>query len=194
MNKTAKLEEYREYVHFLAERELDKVFLNSDENHALIVLTELFKHAKERVRIFAGALVGSVGDDEEYIKDLISFIIRGGSVQILLNNFDHERAKESTLYTYLNAFQSDEEYKDRIKVKKTDRTVKMKNPNGGEDLQVHFTTGDDRAYRLEFDIDKRTSRCNFNSSGSIIDEMIALFDEIFDEEDSEDIILDELLA
>lgn len=199
MNKTIdkdrekELQEYRALVHRLAKNQVDVVFHNSDEDHALIVLTELFEHAKKRVRIFAGALVGSLGSQTEYIFQLVQFIRRGGHVQILLNDFDAERAKGSALYFYLYILQKKPEYQRQVEVKQTSQEITMSTPDHDEDVPVHFTIGDDKAYRLEVDIENRESRCNFNSSGSMLQRMIAIFDETFAGETSTSIDLSTLL-
>lgn len=187
------LQEYREYVHYLAENQIDEVFYNSDEDHALIVLTELFEHAKERVRIFAGSLAGSIGDEAKYVSSLTRFIGRGGRVQILLNDFDAERAKGSTLYFYLYNMQKSQKHKGRIEVKQTPRKITMAGSKDGGDVPVHFTLGDDRAYRLEVDIEKRESRCNFNSADGLVGKMAKAFDNMFADEASTDIELATLL-
>ena len=57
--------EYKDFVHDLILRGDGRTFLNSDEEHALIVLTELINMAKEELRIFAGSLTGKVGSDPE---------------------------------------------------------------------------------------------------------------------------------
>ena len=68
-NKTP-IEEYRDFVRYLAETKDTRIFLNSDEDHALEVLVQLFKTAQNNIRIFAGRLYEHVGNKPEYIEAL----------------------------------------------------------------------------------------------------------------------------
>ena len=99
--------EYREFVHDLIKRGDGRTFLNSDEDHALIVLTELIDKAQKELLIFAGSLTGRVGSDPAYIIAISEFIERGGTLNILLNDFQRDsiEAKNSRLYRRLSYYQ-----------------------------------------------------------------------------------------
>ena len=64
---------YREFVWMLAHggengQGLNRQFMNSDKEKALIVLVELFRSAIDTVRIFAANLCQNVGTESEYVE------------------------------------------------------------------------------------------------------------------------------
>lgn len=153
---------------------VDRLFLNSDEEHALSVLVQLFGTAKDTIRIFAGCLCEHVGNQQEYIEAVSDFIERGGRVRILLNNYDENLVKGSNLFKRLAYYTS--EGKD-IRIKKT--LVKPYLNKDADKKEVHFTVADETGYRIETDIEKRTAECNFNnpvmakSTAKFFDQMFA---------------------
>lgn len=178
------VEEYRKFVSSLAIGDgVDRVFMNSDEEKALIVLVELFKSAKTKVRIFAGSLYHSVGNKLEYLIALSEFLERGGELRVLLNDYNEEAAKTSNLYKRLAYYKSKGK---PIFIKTTNsRPYRTGDP---EKKEVHFTIGDEKSYRIETDIEKRTAECNFNNP--VLAKTIAdFFDMLFDKEDTKEIQL-----
>lgn len=153
-----KNKDYSDLVSFLARNEENRVFLNSDEEHALEVLVQLFKISNKHIRIFAGCLCKHVGNMSEYIIALSEFVERGGILDILLNAYDEDSAKISNLYKRLAYYKS---IGKPIVVKKT-----SVHPYLNDDPyknEVHFTIGDSKSYRIETDVEARTAECNFNN-------------------------------
>ena len=172
---------YAQFVKMLALSNDSRIFLNSDEDHALAVLVELFQGAQSCVRIFAGCLCKHVGNRPEYISALSDFIERGGTVKILLNAFDEEAAKDSNLFKRLAYYQSSG---NPVYIKKSlAHPYRTKDP---EKKEVHFTIGDYTSYRLETDINQRTAECSFNSP-EIAKNTADFFDSLFSRPDVEDI-------
>ena len=172
---------YAQFVKMLALANDPRVFLNSDEDHALSVLVELFHRAQSCIRIFAGCLCKHVGNDPDYISALSDFIEKGGTVKILLNAFDEEAAKESNLFKRLAYYQSSGK---SVYVKKSNaHPYRTKDPDKKE---VHFTVGDFTSYRIETDINQRTAECSFNSP-EIANNTALFFDSLFSRPDVEDI-------
>ena len=175
--------EYKDFVHDLILRGDGRTFLNSDEEHALIVLTELINMAKEELRIFAGSLTGKVGSDPEYIIALSEFIERGGKLFILLNDYqpNSSEAKSSRLYRRLSYYQSLDK---PVIIKSTNtRPSRTNDPNN---TPVHFTVADRKGYRLETDTNERSAQCSVHDpllSSAIAD----FFDGIFIAPASEEI-------
>ncbi|SEO61754.1 hypothetical protein SAMN02910431_04617 [Bacteroides sp. AR20] len=187
-NKATKrnMDTYRKFVSTLATAHSNRVFLNSDKEHALIVLIELFKNAKSKLRIFAGSLCHHVGNTSEYVEALSDFIERGGSVDILLNNFDIDGAKRSNLFKRLAYYVSEGK---PINVKTT--TVKPYLANDTEKKPIHFTIGDESSYRIETNTEERTAECNFNNP-VVARNTAEFFDELFNLTESVTINLTEL--
>lgn len=182
------VEEYRNFVSSLAKGEgVNRVFMNSDEDKALVVLVELFKSAKTIVRIFAANLCQHVGNQKDYIEALSDFIEKGGEVKILVNKYDKVTALQSDLYKRLAYYKSDGK---PVFIKET--TVKPYYVNDESKKEVHFTIADSKGFRIETDTEKRTARCNFNNPEEAAG-VIKFFDEVFDKS-AQDINLKELFG
>lgn len=181
------IEEYRQFVVSLSQGNngegVNRTFLNSDKEKALIVLVELFKSAQNSVRIFAANLCTYVGTEPEYIEALSDFIEKGGEVKILLNNYSEDSVRNSGLFKRLAYYKSEGS---NIVVKRTN--VKPYYAGDDNKAEVHFTIADNKSYRIETDVEKRTARCNFNNP----DEAVAatkFFDEVFADENSVEVDL-----
>lgn len=164
------ISEYSNFVSELAKNRENRIFLNSDEEHGLIVYVNLLKSAKKQIRIFAGRLCEHIGNKPEFVEAISEFIENNGQVSILLNNYDEKIMINSPLFKRLAYYMSE---KKKIRVKKTEVTVSLGN-NG----QVHFAIADDVAYRLETDVVERTAQCNFNDS-IIATKLVSAFEQIF---------------
>ncbi|MCQ2337694.1 MAG: hypothetical protein MJ001_02040 [Paludibacteraceae bacterium] len=166
--------QYMEFIHKLALSGDNRIFLNTDEDHALNVLVEIFQISQKIVRIFAGNLCQHVGNKEEYVNAISDFIERGGEVKVLLNNYNENTAKESDLFKRLAYFVNQNK---PIVVKRT--KAKPYRANDPKKSEVHFTVGDDKAYRMEYDIEKRAAECSFNNP-VVASSLAEFFDEQFD--------------
>lgn len=170
----------------LAQNRVNRTFLNSDEEHALIVLINMFKCANDTIRIFAGNLCKHIGNAPEYIEAISDFIERNGKVRILLNEYDAKYLSESNLFKRLSYYLSEGS---DIKIKQTSAHPYLSKDPDKKD--VHFTIFDETGYRIETDIEKRTAECNFNSP--ILSKKLAnFFDNIFNAPYSSNVNLNEI--
>lgn len=176
---------YAKYVKNLADSKKDELFLNSGDEHAEVVLSQIFRSSEKVVRIFAGNLI-RFADKNNYINALMSFIDKEDTeLKILLNDYSNEcidRMKKSDLFPIL-WYYSDKKNKNI--------TIKYSNQNvysNGE--PVHFTTGDDHMFRIETNLKERKAKCNFNSP-KVVEKANTLFDSVFQE--SNDLNLREVL-
>lgn len=180
------ISEYSIFVSELAKNRENRIFLNSDEEHGLIVYVNLLKSAKKQIRIFAGRLFEHIGNKPEFVEAISEFIENNGQVSILLNNYDEKIIVNSPLFKRLAYYISE---KKKVKVKKTEVTAHL-----GDNGQVHFAIADDVAYRLETDVVERTAQCNFNDS-TIATKLVSAFEQIFNSEEySHDIPLMNLFS
>lgn len=179
-------DQYKEFISLIAKSGENRTFLNSDETHALAVLVQLFQIAQHKVRIFAGCLCKHVGNQPEYIVALSEFIERGGTLHILLNNFDEDYARTSNLYKRL-AYYKSKGYP--MVIKKT--TLRPYKTGDQEKKEVHFTIGDECAYRIETDVEQRTAECNF-ANPILAKQTADFFDSLFERKDSEEIDITKL--
>ena len=181
--ESKELAKYREFVRTLSAKSDGRIFLNSDPQHAVIVFEQIFDQSQEIMRIFAGNLTRTVGNDPAYITALSDFVERGGTIKILLNNYNEDLARKSNLYKRLAYYKS--MGKD-IVVKKT--TAKPYRTSDAEQKEIHFTVGDRKAYRIETNIESRTAECSMDSP-EIASITADFFDQLFDREDSVEIDL-----
>lgn len=150
------MNEYKNAVTNIAAKGENNLLHNAGNDHALIIFENIFKNAKKEILISAHDLTNpEVSNKEEYISSLLSFL-------------DHN--VDSKLYILVSDFQ--ESYKNFDLYKKLansiaykENRVKIKNSNGFQFTSggstVHFCVADERMYRLETDIQKRTAICNF---------------------------------
>lgn len=178
---TDELSEYREFIQMLSEKSDNRIFLNKGPEHAKVVLVQIFRQSKKIVRIFAGNLTRIVGDDPAYISALSDFVKNGGSVRILLNDYKKELAIGSDLYMRLAYFKS--VGKD-IVVKQT--TAKPHQESDPEQKEIHFTVGDEMAYRIETDIHDRKAVGSMNRP-EVAASLAAFFDDLFNSDQSKEI-------
>ena len=95
------ISEYSIFVSELAKNRENRIFLNSDEEHGLIVYVNLLKSAKKQIRIFAGRLCEHIGNKPEFVEAISEFIENNGQVSILLNNYDEKIIVNSPLFKRL---------------------------------------------------------------------------------------------
>lgn len=175
------ISEYKVFVHTLARNSEDRIFLNSDEDKAVVVLVQLIQNAQQELRIFAGNLCNQVGDNPDYIIAISEFVERGGVIKILLNNYNAVCVQNSNLFKRLAYYIAQGK---NILIKETN--AKPYRTSDIERKEIHFTIGDHASYRMETDIEKRTAECNFNSP-QVAKGIADFFDGLFEAEESKDI-------
>ena len=163
---------YKCFVHNLAEQQINKVFLNSDNDKMLSVFQEMFDHSSTEFRIFAGNLCNEVTGSKEYIESVSNFIEKKGYLYILLNKFRQEQAVNHNLYKRLAYYQSLGEY--HILIKSTTTQIAYK------DKSAHLAIGDRCSYRIETDIEKRTAICNMADS-DYSEKLVSFFFTVFND-------------
>lgn len=183
-NKTL-IDEYRDFVKYLADTKDTRIFLNSDEDHALEVLVQLFHQATSSIKIFAGCLYEHVGNQSEYISALSDFIEKGGELRILLNNYNQEKARESLLFKRLAMYAKQNK---NIEVKETNAKAFFRTE---PEQEIHFTVVDNIGYRIETNIEKRTARCSFNDS-KIATATAEFFDKLYTDKRAQHIDLNNI--
>ena len=171
-NTATKMKNYITYISQLAKSKSNVDFLNSDEEHALAVLVQIFMSAGNTLRIFAGALCSSVPSNPLYISALSDFIEKGGKLTIALNKFSKEEATNSNLFKRLAYYI--EVGKDVHIYSTVARPYLVSDPLKNE---IHFTIGDNCSYRVETDIERKTAKCNFNNPEAAAN-LIDFFDKV----------------
>lgn len=83
--KDKNLNDYQNYIDNLSSTKSSEIFLNSSREHAVIIMSNIFKTAREEVLILAGDLFGGISNQKLYWVELIKFLNRGGKLNILLH-------------------------------------------------------------------------------------------------------------
>lgn len=183
------MNEYRKFIHYLSSNNIDRVFLNSDEDKMLSVFIEMFKSAQKEFRLFSGSLTNDSVNTSEYIEALSDFIEKDGSaLYILLNNYQEDKIKDSDLFRRLAYYQANGH---NIILKYTTKELYFKGDK--EKIPVHLAVGDQESFRLETNIEKRTAICNMHNP-EIARGYISVFDDIFNGNDSTPIDLAEIFG
>ncbi len=168
--KEKNLTVYQRSIESLAENKDSMVFLNSGKEHAAIVMGNIFKHAKENVRIFAGNFNGAVSCNPYYQENLSNFLKRGGNLKILLQEYNKNKPPEIfNLFTSFDFF-----YPENVDLKVSNATV----VSDIDKNAVHFAIGDETMYRLENDTENYIAKGSFNDSEKS-KYLIKIFDEIY---------------
>lgn len=156
------LKEYRKAVEHYARDKKDYLFHNGGNEHALIILENLFKNANYKIRIAAQQLINDeVVNTDVYIDSMREFLNREKTeLHIILAKKPNEkklRAKEHSFYHMLYNHPAYDQNRIEIKAGKT-----FKTKEDGMEHTVDFCTGDSRMYRFEFCVDSRQAIANFN--------------------------------
>ncbi len=137
----------------LAEDRTDEIFYNSSAEHAIIVHQALIKNASRYVCIFSSSMCSEISNNNEYCNFVDQFL-KGDKdryINILLTDC-HENFDKMPIAQVLA------KYPLQVVIKKYAGQALY------NDKPVHFTVSDDRAFRLETDIEKHMAFGNFNST------------------------------
>lgn len=167
------MNEYKKYITNLAKERSNTLFINSGPEHAAIVIASMFKTAKEEVSMFCGDLNGDVSTQFNYILALRSFLQKGGTWKVLLEEYDENDMPN--IFHFIPEFIGT----DQVQVKHTHTRVKDGNQNF-----VHFLVADKRMYRIENDTKKYLAKGNFNDPDTSL-RLNTLYDDIFENHSSE---------
>lgn len=143
---------YAEKIFNLAKDKADLVFYNSSPEHAIIVHQALVQNADNYVYIFSSSMCTEVSNNPEYCEIVKRFLSgsENRQIKIILTNYD-DGFPEKPIAKVLALFP------EQVEVKRFDGKVEYKGS------PVHFTVSDDRAFRLETNIEEQMAFGNFNS-------------------------------
>lgn len=173
------MDQYRMAVKDYAFRNVPYLFHNQGDEHALIILTNLFINAKEHIRIAANKLYNDeVVNTKDYIDSMRTFLDRKDTkLSILITRkptIDEIQScpKENTFYWML--FNHPAYYQGRVEIKEGNG----KSFHDEKGNQINFCTGDQQMYRLENAIVERKAIANFGDP-EMTGKLIETFDNIF---------------
>lgn len=162
--------DYIDFVETLARDGQDRVFFNSGPIHAAIVMSRIFKYSHDVIKIYCGGFNGAVSNDEEYLKQLQSYLEKGGKLEILVEA-DMSQNESSKIYRILR------KHKDKVNIKHTP----LRFVNEKTRQPIHFTTGDGKMFRLETGTSDYTAQVNFGDTDQA-KRLDAAFNEVFNKQ------------
>ncbi|PJI24227.1 hypothetical protein CTM59_08805 [Prevotella intermedia] len=184
--KNNELEKYREAIEQYAKERKNSLILNGGNEHALIILENIFKNAEKKIRIAAEQLYNDeVVNTPCYIDSMRKFLNRDKTELCIIIAKKPPKdvcKKENSFYHMLYKHSAYKE--NRIKIK-AEGKFKVK----GSDNSVNFCTGDDSMYRFEYSVEKRKALVNFNDK-TRTEQLNNLFDKNFNELLNDDKLLD----
>lgn len=173
------MEQYRTAVQNYARDGVDYLFHNRGDEHALIILSNIFRNARSHIRIVANRLYNDeVVNTEEYIGSMKAFLDQKDtrlSIFITTKPTKEEVTQYGPETTFYWMLYNHPAYRQgRVEIKEGQGSF-FKNPDG---RQVNFCTGDDRMFRLENNIEERQAIANFNDERSTR-QLIEAFDSVY---------------
>jgi hypothetical protein len=170
--------DYATNIERLASGKINEIFYNSCEAHALIVLKNLIRNAESYVKSLCGNMCSEISNDEEYLNIVENFLRNNpqGKFSILFDSYE-EGFLEKPIAKLLSKFSSQVE----IRQLKSGRIMYQGSP-------IHFSVSDDRAFRIETDIEKKMAWGNYNDIGKA-NVFSSVFDKFFEDKYSDTIIL-----
>ena len=166
------MNDYKEYVEQLACSRENEVFFNSGPVHAAVVMSRIFKHSNDIVRIFSGGFNGDVSNDEEYLKYLEGFLKKPQSKIIcIVENDLTNTPSPSRIFNVLKKYPS------KVEIYLTTIKVRYTSDISGINKFIHFTVGDKTMLRIETGINEYVAQVNFGDE-PLAKKYIDLFDDI----------------
>lgn len=149
------LKKYQEKVITFSTNNSPEIFSNEGPEHAIIVLSELFKKDSRELVIYSGELTATLTDNPSYKDNLIRLVKKGTCVKILV-----EKTPQSPVFEELKDFKNENSSLSVRKIK-PEFIESIKNEFA---TPSHFAVVDGMAFRLEINTEKRTAFCSFNNT------------------------------
>lgn len=160
---------YKNALDSLIEQNSNLTFNNSGPSHASIVISSIFRHSREIVRIYANNMNGEISRIGDYLKELDNYLNSNKILKVIL-----DRTPKNTSPAYdkiMNSISNNVEV--RIASQAFSREVAFHyTPT------THFVTGDDKMLRLEYDNFNHQALCGFNNH-RLTSPLINIFDRHF---------------
>lgn len=151
-----KIKEYEQTIEYFARTGSTFQFFNTGAVHAAIVMSTIFKYAKDSVYIYAGSFSGEVSGQLNYLTALRSYLTRGGKINIILERYTK---KNKELFSILSEFNFLNPTQITIGTSNSIIITESKDP-------IHFAVGgeyeNENIYRIEEDTKNFMAKGSFN--------------------------------
>lgn len=168
--------EYAANIFRMAENMDDEVFYNSSAEHAMIVHQALVKTAKKYIYIFSSSMCSEISNNNDYIEYIKEFLKdKNHEIRIVFTDYSDGFSKMPI--AKLLAL-----YPLQVSIKKYPGKVLY------QGIPAHFTVTDDRAFRLETDVENHMAFGNFNSPSQAL-ALKDVFDRVYQSKLSSEVTL-----
>lgn len=163
-NKTV----YAQKIFGLAKERKNELFYNSSMEHAIIVHQAIAQNAENYIYIYSSSMCTEVSNNPQYCDCIDKFLETDSNrkIKVVLTDYDSQFPEKPIAMVFAK-------HADQVEVRQFGGFVDYKGNH------VHFTVSDDRAFRLETDIDKQMAFGNFNSPDQAID-LRSVFEKVFE--------------
>lgn len=181
-----KYSEYKELVLSLSEKKSDSVAISSGKDKLMLPIIEIVKNSKNKLRIYIGDICKDMLDDPELVVAITEFVENGGEVNVLVNNFSMDEARENNICKRLSFFSIQNK---PIVVKSTASTLSRSyiGEKSGKTSSVDVRSiviGDNCSYCIETLSTQKKDTLRFEYSfnnGERTKTLYPTFDELFEE-------------
>lgn len=147
------MEKYIRFIEDLANTESETPYTNKGEQHASIVMGNIFRTSKNIIEMYSGNFDNSVTNKDYFLDNLIQFLLKPDTKLRLI--LEGKPDKASISYKLIESFNGD-----KVEIKKEAGQLFY----FGDDIsqKVHFAIGDGRMYRIETDSSLKKAQGCFN--------------------------------
>ena len=156
---------YKNRIHDFADRLDPFIFSNEGVEHAEIVLSEMYEHAREKVYVYCGHLDEKLTSRPQYYNALTAYLESGKELKVMIG--DNPEVMSPALSRIV------EKCREKTTDNKCIKNIECKilkvlsglnsHFNFNEKQNIHFTVADNRSFRLETEPKEYRAFCSFNN-------------------------------
>lgn len=172
------LSTYENRIHEFAEKLDPFIFSNEGIDHAEIVFSEIYEHAKDSICIFCGNLSEQLTSRPKLFNSLSSYLDSGKELKLLIESRPEEMSPALTKIIDASRKNS------KIQCRVLEDSVGINSHfNFNDNKRVHFTVADKRTFRLEIEPENYKAFCSFNNF-EIGERLTQIFNQYFEKSQS----------
>jgi hypothetical protein len=146
--------EYEKAITTLAKERKNEIFYNSSDAHACIVLNNMIKNAEKYVHSICGDMCGEVNNNPKFLQIVEDFLKEDANRKFYILFDEYNNGFPQTEIAKVLA-----KYPNQVMVKKLKQGHLLY-----KNKRAHLTISDDRAFRLETNVNEKMAFGNFNDS------------------------------
>lgn len=157
--------EYYNTMHSLASNRMDMPFDNSGVEHAVAVMSAIFKYSKDSVDVYASTFDGTISNYEEYYEEFKTALSRNIKIRVLVDKDPLSNGRPTSLVVDLLRQKSTPQIELRKALDDFKEVVKSVTV---QEEEIHFALGDDCMVRVENNsLTHKAPYCNFDDKATV---------------------------